>query len=145
MNQREKVRLVNTAISQTMNLYRIWAKKNQLNYNTLLVLYTLDDLKECTQKEICNWWALPKQTVHGILLDLQKNGYVKLVTSEKNKRERIVSLTPSGQEYANSHLTTLYLLEETAMQKMGEELQEQFIRANTKYYELFKEEIAHVR
>lgn len=72
MQIREQIKLVNIALSGTLDLYRIWAKKHQLNYNALVILYTLNDYKKCTQKQICEWWALPKQTVHGILLDFEK-------------------------------------------------------------------------
>lgn len=59
MEAREEIKLINIALSGTLDLYRIWAKKHQLNYNALVILYTLDDYKTCTQKQIYDWWALP--------------------------------------------------------------------------------------
>ena len=85
MEAREEIKLINIALSGTLDLYRIWAKKHQLNYNALVILYTLDDYKTCTQKQICDWWALPKQTVHGILLDFEKKGYITITSNDKNK------------------------------------------------------------
>ena len=120
MQIREQIKLVNIALSGTLDLYRIWAKKHQLNYNALVILYTLNDYKKCTQKQICEWWALPKQTVHGILLDFEKKGYITITASTKNR---------------------LYQMEENAMHKLGEEKRKQLIESNTKYYELLKEEI----
>lgn len=145
MEIRNKIRLVNNALSQTMDLYRIWAKKNNVNYNTLLVLYTLDDLQVCTQKAISTCWALPKQTVHGILMDFEKKKYVTIKTSEKNKRERLVCLTPLGKKYADTILSPLYRIEESVMQTMGKEMQEQLLTCNIKYYELFKGEIENAK
>lgn len=40
MQIREQIKLVNIALSGTLDLYRIWAKKHQLNYNALVILYT---------------------------------------------------------------------------------------------------------
>ena len=141
MQIREHIKLVNIALSGTLDLYRIWAKKHQLNYNALVILYTLNDYKKCTQKLICEWWALPKQTVHGILLDFEKKGYITITASTKNKRERLIAFTENGEIFASSILNRLYQMEENAMHKLGEEKRKQLIESNTKYYELLKEEI----
>lgn len=141
MQIREQIKLVNIALSGTLDLYRIWAKKHQLNYIALVILYTLNDYKKCTQKQICEWWALPKQTVHGILLDFEKKGYITITASTKNKRERLIAFTENGEIFASSILNRLYQMEENAMHKLGEEKRKQLIESNTKYYELLKEEI----
>lgn len=141
MNIRNQIKQVNAALSGTLDLYRTWAKKHNLNYNALVVLYTLDDYTTCTQKQICAWWALPKQTVHGILLDFEKKGYIAITTSKENKRERRLSFTESGQAFADSILAPLHRMEEAAMEKLGEKQREQLIRCNADYYELLKEEL----
>lgn len=141
MNIREQIKLVNTALSGTLDLYRIWAKKHQLNYNALVILYTLDDYQTCTQKQICDWWALPKQTVHGILLDFEKKGYLTVTANSENKRERLIRFTEEGKAFAASILEPLHEMEESAMEKLGPLQRQQLIASNTKYYELLKEEI----
>lgn len=141
MKIRDQIKLVNIALSGTLDLYRIWAKKHQLNYNALVILYTLNDYKECTQKQICDWWALPKQTVHGILLDFEKKGYITITANTENKRERLISFTEGGEIFASSILEKLYQMEENAMYKLGEEKRKQLIESNTQYYELLKGEI----
>lgn len=141
MKIREQIKLVNIAISKTMDLYRMWAKKYGINYNALLILYTLDEYKTCTQKQICEWWALPKQTVHGILADFEKKNYITTTKNAANKRERLVSFTETGEKYALSILEQLHKMEEDAMEKMGNEKRNQLIACNTEYYELLKEEI----
>lgn len=141
MEIREQIKLVNIALSGTLDLYRIWAKKHQLNYNALVILYTLHDYKTCTQKQICKWWALPKQTVHGILIDFEKSGYVIISTNEDNKRERLITFTEIGEIFASSILDKLHQMEENAMYKLGDEKRKQLIDTNTEYYELLQEEI----
>lgn len=143
MEAREEIKLINIALSGTLDLYRIWAKKHQLNYNALVILYTLDDYKTCTQKQICDWWALPKQTVHGILLDFEKKGYITITSNDKNKRERLIAFTEKGKLFAASVLEKLYEMEENAMQKMSYDQRNQLVTCSTKYYELLKEEIEH--
>lgn len=143
MKLREQIKLVNIALSGTLDLYRMWAKKNNLNYNALLILYTLDDYQVCTQKQICEWWALPKQTVHGILQDFEKQGYICTMANEANKRERLISFSEEGKVYAASILNRLHEMEERAMDALGEEKRQQLIDSNTAYFELLKEEIEH--
>lgn len=141
MKIREQIKLVNVALSGTLDLYRIWAKQHNLNYNSLVILYTLDEYKVCTQKQICEWWALPKQTVHGILLDFEKKNYIIIKENMDNKRERLITFTKSGKIYATSILGGLHQMEEHAMEKLGEEKRNQLIACNSQYFELLKEEI----
>ena len=119
MELREQMRRINSDLSRTMDLYRVWARKCGLNYNTLLVLYVLDDLEVCTQKQICEWWALPKQTVHGILLELEKKGYLETGVNAENRRERLIRFSADGRRYARSVLGPLHQMEENAMRRMG--------------------------
>lgn len=141
MEIREQIKLVNIALSSTLDLYRVWAKAHHLSYNALVILYTLNDYGMCTQKQICEWWALPKQTVHGILLEFEKKGILTITANAENKRERLVSLTGAGREFTASILEPLHKMEERTMEKMGDEQRNQLIACNTKYYELLKEEI----
>lgn len=141
MDIREQIKLVNIALSSTLDLYKIWAKKYQLNYNALVILYTLYDYKICTQKQICDWWALPKQTVHGILIDFEKKGYISITSNTENKRERLITFTEDGKKFAASILEKLHQMEENAMDKLGDTKRKQLIESNTRYYELLKEEI----
>lgn len=141
MKIRDQIKQVNITLSSTLDLYRIWAKKHGLNYNALTILYTLYDYKGCTQKQICEWWALPKQTVHGILMDYEKKGIITITTCVENKRERIVNFTEEGLKYAASILEQLHEIEEKAMEKLSDEQRIQLLDCNAKYYEAFKEEI----
>lgn len=141
MEIREQMKLVNTALSGIIDLYQLWAKKNNMSYNALVILYTLDDYQVCTQKQICQWWGLPKQTVHGILQDFEKQGYITITANAENKRERLISFTEEGKIFAASVLQKLHKMEENAMLELGEEKRQQLIDCNTAFYELLKKEI----
>lgn len=141
MEIREQIKLVNAALSQTLDLYRLWAKKCNISYNALIVLYTLDDYGVCTQKQICEWWALPKQTVHGILLDFEKKGYLKTETNLENRRERLISFTEEGAAFSQSVLSGLHRMESRAMQQLGEERSQQLIDCTMGYCNLLRKEI----
>lgn len=143
MNIRDEIRAVNTAISNTLDLYRIYAKEQKLSYNAFLILYTLYDYGECTQKQIGSWWALPKQTVHGVLQELEKQGYLHVRVNEDNRKERLISFSEKGQDYAQSMLAPLLAMEKRVMLKLEEAGRVQLIQSNMQYYELLRKEILH--
>lgn len=141
MKRRKQINQINHVLSETLELYRLWARKHHISYTTLVVLYTLDYEQCCTQKQICDWWALPKQTVHSTLLELQHQGYISSHSNKLNKRERLLSFTEEGTAFAQSMLSPLYQMEENAMEQLGDELRVQLMESNTKFYELLKQEM----
>lgn len=145
MTIREQIKAVNLALSGTLEVYRIWAKKNGLNYNELIVLYTLDDYGSCTPKQISDYWALPKQTTNGILRDFENKGYICVEPGAQDKRERLVAFTESGKQFAASILNPLYKMEELAMRNLGPESCGQLVTCNTLYCNLLKNEIDQAR
>ena len=138
---REQIKEVYSAMSKITGLYGIWAKEHGLSYNALLVLYTMEEISNCTQKQICDRWLIPKQTVNTILADFKDQGYVEFEIDRINKREKIVRFTELGQQYATTILTKLHTIEETVMIKMGSNMCEQLVEVNNVYYDLFKKEI----
>ena len=59
-------------------LYREWAKAHDVSYFELLVILSLTE-GPCSQKEICQKWQIPKQTVNSILKNfLQKHYFISL-------------------------------------------------------------------
>lgn len=89
---KKQMKQMNSAISHITELYARWAKLKGISYGMLMVLYSINDLEICTQKDICLYWMLPKQTVLSVLVNLDKNGYVKIEQSEKNKKEKNIPL-----------------------------------------------------
>ena len=76
--------------------------------NLLWILYALNDGEKHSQKQICDDWAIPRSTANTIIKDLESKSYVTLSQIKGERRELLVSLTPSGKEYANEILSDLY-------------------------------------
>ena len=101
-------------------MYEEWAKGHGLSLNSLLVLYSFfEDGEACTQKQICQKWLIPKQTVHGILKDFEKRGYIELVPVSADKRNKQIRLTPAGQEFTDHILTRLRQKELRVAEEIG--------------------------
>lgn len=76
--------------------------------NLLWILYALNDGGEHSQKQICDDWAIPRSTANTIIKDLESKKYISLSQIKGERRELLISLTPSGKEYANGILADLY-------------------------------------
>ena len=74
---------VNQAIIRCRGVYSMWAKNNNVSYNRMLVLYTIREFGFCTQKQICDSYLLPRQTVNHVISEMKKDGI--LVTDPEGK------------------------------------------------------------
>jgi len=93
---------VNKSIIKMRGAYAIWCKKRGINYHELLIWYSLRDFGSCTQKQVCEQYLLPKQTIHNIVTELQEKGLIQLRSSPDNWREKMIVLTDLGQAYYDS-------------------------------------------
>lgn len=110
---------LNIAINRIRGAYAGWTRENQLKYHEMLILYTLQEVSCCTQKQICDQYLLPKQTVNNIITLLRAQGHLRLMTNEADRRGKYVELTVSGRRYAEQTLSSLRTVEQQAVLKMG--------------------------
>ena len=110
-------------ISEVDHVIDRWIKKLGLNYNSYAVLYSLassEDFKT-TQKQICEDWMLPKQTVFNVCKEFRERGWIELIDSPHDKRERILHLTPQGKAKAMPVFHASQTLSERTFNIFGEE------------------------
>lgn len=139
-NIMEQIRQMNYAVNSTVSAYTIWAKKRGLSYNSLIMLYYLEENERCTQTQICEAMQLPKSTVHSILQDFIQKGYMELEAKSENKKEKSICLTDKGKKFVRAVLEELHAMEARAMEKLGKGC-EQFIRTNIMFCEIFSREL----
>ncbi|MDO4270587.1 MAG: MarR family transcriptional regulator [Eubacteriales bacterium] len=140
MEIRAQMELFNTCFCKVNELYREWAKRNGMSYNTMMTLYALGESRGATQKQIADDWLIPKQTVNTVVKDLEKRGLVRFEPLPGG-RQKAVCLTEAGRAFADACLKTLYESEERAMRSLGGELSEAFLRGNLAYTEAFEKEV----
>ena len=110
---------VNRAIIKFRGVYSSWSKKHGVSYNEMLVLYTIRDNGFCTQKQICENYLLPKQTVNHVITSMLKEGLLCDSQENSSGREKAYVFTPKGEEYAAPLLASLGKVEEQAAASMG--------------------------
>ena len=119
---RESLKLladINSAVIQFRGLYAAWSKKHGISYHELLVLYMIRDQGFCTQKQICDSYLLPRQTMNHVILDLRKRELLELSPEHCTGREKAFVLSERGKAYAAPLLDSLDRIEMQAMEVFG--------------------------
>ncbi len=121
-----------------MNIYEKLAKKYGLNYNSLMVLYTMYEIDICTQKTVCQRYLIPKQTVHSILKEFEKKGYICFEANPSSKREKIIKLTPQGRLFADPVIEKVNYIEEKTMENIGYKNRRNLVESTAAHCEQFE-------
>jgi len=102
--------------------YAAFAKKYGLTYMSITVLDIIYNQQEnCTQKLICSHSFYSKQTVNMIIRSFLKQGWIKLVSSEKDRRSKRILLTEEGQLFTQKALGKIYEAERIGLEKIPPE------------------------
>ena len=112
---------INRAIIKFRGVYAAWSKKHEISYNEMLVFYTIRDNGFCTQKQICDSYLLPRQTMNHVFTKLYAEGIIEVSSEYGIGREKAFILTDRGQTYAAPLIDSLNRVEEKAIELMSEE------------------------
>ena len=113
-------------------VYQAWAEKNGLTYNTLFTLYEIDKhVDGCTQKQLCDYLMLSKQTVSAILKKLEQSGYIIRKSGVGDRRKNQVTFTPTGKAYAQPILAGLKQMELDGYGMLSEEALDEIVAVAT--------------
>lgn len=124
---------INCAVIKFRGLYAAWAKKRGITYHELLVLYTIREQGFCTQKQICDNYLLPRQTMNHVILDLRNRGLLELSPDHCVGREKAFVLSEAGKQYAAPLLHALNQMETQAIQVFGQEQVEKMVESVCAY------------
>lgn len=124
---------INRAIIQFRGLYAAWSKEHGISYHELLVLYTIREQGFCTQKQICDNYLLPRQTMNHVFLDLRKQGLLELSPEHCTGREKAFVLSDQGKQYAQPLLNALNQVELQTLETFGQENIRSMVKAVFSY------------
>ena len=120
---------INHAIIKFRGVYSSWSKRHGISYNEMLVLYTIRDNGFCTQKQICDSYLLPRQTMNNVIRDMRERGLLTISVENCVGREKAFVLTEQGRIYAASLLNSLSKIEEQAIERIGYENMQSMAKA----------------
>lgn len=134
------IKAYNTLWRETTSLYEDWAKKKGFSYYELLIIISILEMEEnCTQKNICRQWFLPKQTVNTILQNFLKKEWILFKVSETDKRNKIIAVTEKGRPYIEKIGMELQNHEYNVWEKLGEKKGKAIIENTILYNKFFRE------
>lgn len=112
---------INSAIIKFRGIYSTWSYEHGISYNEMLVLYTIREHGYCTQKQICDSYLLPRQTMNHVFMVLRNHGILQYSKKHSVGREKAYVLSEQGKEYAAPFLESLDVVESRAIELLGEE------------------------
>ena len=112
---------ITRAIIKYRGIYAAWSKQHDISYNEMLVFYTIRDNGFCTQKQICDSYLLPRQTMNHVFAKLYADGIIEVSAGHSIGREKAFVLTEQGRAYAAPLIESLNRMEEKAVALMGNE------------------------
>ncbi len=112
---------INRAIIKFRGIYSSWSNEHCISYHEMLVFYTIREYGYCTQKQICDSYILPKQTINNVITAMRKDGVLEYDEGNSKGREKAFVLSTKGKEYAAPFLHSLNVVENRALELMGKE------------------------
>ena len=125
---------LNRAIIKYRGIYSIWSYLHGISYNEMLVMYTIREFGFCTQKQICDSYLLPRQTINHVIASMVNKGLLEYSREYSAGREKAFILTECGKKYANPLISSLSSGESMAIQKLGEDKIQTLTALLTEYY-----------
>jgi len=110
---------INNAIIKFRGIYSSWSCAHGISYNEMLVIYTIRENGFCTQKQICDNYLLPRQTMNNVITGLRNRGILQYSEEYSQGREKAFVLSEKGQEYATPFLKSLDDVESRAVELLG--------------------------
>lgn len=103
--------------------YEVYAQGYGLSLYELRVYYYLyeNDFKPLIQKELSLALNLPKTSISSLINKQVRDGYMELKYSKRSGREKIISLTEEGIEFATNIIKPIYRYENSLTKKLDED------------------------
>ena len=125
--------------------YEMYARRHHLTAKELFVLDLIWFSEGgCYQSDICNRLSATKQTISAIVKKFQKLGYVTLVESDTDRRNKLIQLTDEGKEYTRHIIQPAADAEIDAMAELnGADIQE-LVRLTTLFSNQMSQKFSQV-
>lgn len=141
MTIEEKTKVFCNAWQSISIIYEDYARKSGISYNSLYILNAIQQIKDCTQKQICEKTLLPKQTVNNVITAFYKSGYIELREFPENRRIKTIHLTEKGEKYAGELIPHIHQADKVAMNSLTEEQQDTLLSLMNTYVSAFRKEM----
>ncbi len=122
MTNREQVDLIYDAVKKINQAYEYWCAKNGVTLYEMQLYYIIKESgkESMTQKSLSEKLDAPKTSVNSIIKKQIEKGFVKMETNPLDRREKMLSLTQKGKDWAEKLVLPLFEFEEKAVSSLKE-------------------------
>lgn len=140
MNFKSELRQLFDITNETDKMYNVLAKKVDLSFNQLIILYYLRTHNNVTQKNIASDMLVPKQTINSILNNWIKDGYI-IFQNGTSKKNKIILLSEEGEKVLGLKIDYIMDKENLILSKFSQKDVEALVSSNLEYLKIMKEVI----
>ncbi len=135
---RNKIDRIYEAVRKINQAYEIWAAAHGLTLYEMQIYYVMSEKGDAviTQKALCMELDAPKTSINSIIKKQLQTGYIEMNVNPQNKREKVLSLTESGQKFAKELIEPLFQYEEEAASMIDELEMEAAIKAQNRFADI---------
>ena len=139
----KKIDRIYESVRKINHVYEIWASAHGLTLYELQIYYELlkNGDEAITQKNLCMKLDAPKTSINSIIKKQLQTGYIEMNVNPHNKREKVISLTKSGQKYAKEIASPLFGYEEDAADMIDDKEMEAAIGVHERFADFLLEKI----
>ena len=135
---RNKIDRMYEAVRKINQAYEKWAALHGLTLYEMQIYYEMIKGGETviTQKDLCQKLDAPKTSVNSIIKKQLQAGYIEMNVNPLNKREKVISLTDSGQKIAKELIEPLFQYEEEAAGQIRNDEMETAIETQNRFADI---------
>ncbi len=115
------------------HLYGRWAKTQGESLNTLLMYDYMQQDAGVSPRDIALSCRIPKQTLTGMLRELEQRGEITFAPNPDDARGKLVYLTEKGWLRRMELVGSLHSAEQAALEAMGEEQAQRLLESSTSF------------
>ncbi len=134
---------INMSVNQIRGSLVQMAKKYNVNYHEMVLMYHLYRNGDCTQKQICDYYLLPKQTVNNIVMAMKEQENIDWYFTPTNKKEKVLRITEKGLGYIQDLVLSMNNTEDMIKSVLGEERITALVELLGEYNNIIKASIAN--
>lgn len=138
MTNREKIDRIYESAQKIDQVYDVWATKYKLTLYEMMMFYEIfqKENRELTQKELSMKLGAPKTSVNSLIKKQLNAGYIWMQVNPQNKREKIISLTESGERFVRNLVQPLFQYEEEVIGMLDDRDVETVITVQNKFADI---------
>ena len=128
------------AWKESDRIYHEVARRSGLSDCAFWIMYGLMSAhRPLPQKDLSQSWQYSRQTVASALRLLEQRGYTVTRMADGSRRDKVIELTESGEEFVKRYVAPVAVAEQTALERMGQGEAERFVGMMAHYVRLLEE------